>query len=82
MPNPTAPGLSAKEPILINAAAAAAGISATKINRMIDDSVLPKSSYVKLGSRRALRAFAVPMVRFRTARNNWKVVSRCCPSTT
>lgn len=52
------------EAILINQAAAATGVSVRKINRLIDDSVLPKSVCVKLGSRRALRAFAVPMVYF------------------
>jgi len=50
--------------ILINEAAAATGVSARKINRLIDDAVLPKSVCVKLGTRRALRAFAVPMVSF------------------
>lgn len=50
--------------ILINEAAVATGVSARKINRLIDDAVLPKSVCTKVGTRRALRAFAVPMVSF------------------
>ena len=50
--------------ILINEAAVATGVSARKINRLIDDAVLPKSVCIKVGTRRALRAFAVPMVSF------------------
>lgn len=50
--------------ILINEAAIATGVSARKINRLIDDAVLPKSVCTKVGTRRALRAFAVPMVSF------------------
>ena len=64
MPSPTKVELAAGRPILINEAAAVTGISARKINRLIDDSVLPKSVCVKRGTRRALRAFAVPMVSF------------------
>jgi len=40
------------------------GLPARKINRLIDDAVLPRSVRIKLGTRRALRAFAVPMVSF------------------
>ena len=50
--------------ILINEAAVVTGVSARKINRLIDDAVLPKSVCTKVGTRRALRAFAVPMVSF------------------
>ena len=50
--------------MLINEAAVATGVSARKINRLIDDAVLPKSVCTKVGTRRALRAFAVPMVSF------------------
>ena len=50
--------------ILINEAAVVTGVSARKINRLIDDAVLPKSVCTKVGTRRALRAFAVPMVNF------------------
>ena len=50
--------------ILINEAAVATGVSARKINRLIDDAVLPKSVCTKVGTRRALRAFAAPMVSF------------------
>ena len=50
--------------ILISEAAVATGVSARKINRLIDDAVLPKSVCTKVGPRRALRAFAVPMVSF------------------
>jgi uncharacterized protein (DUF433 family) len=50
--------------ILINEAAVATGVSVRRINRLIDDAVLPKSASFKLGTRRALRAFAVPMVSF------------------
>ena len=50
--------------ILISEAAVATGVSVRKINRLIDDGVLPQSVCVKLGARRALRAFAAPMVSF------------------
>ena len=50
--------------ILINEASVATGVSVRRINRLIDDAVLPKSACFKLGTRRALRAFAVPMVSF------------------
>ena len=50
--------------ILINEAAAATGVPARAINRLIDDAVLPRTACVKLGSRRAVRAYAVPMVSF------------------
>lgn len=50
--------------ILINEAAVVTGVSVRRINRLIDDEVLPKSACFKLGTRRALRAFAVPMVSF------------------
>lgn len=50
--------------ILVNEAAAVTGIPVRRINRMIDDGILPKSVCVKVGQRRALRASAVPMVGF------------------
>jgi uncharacterized protein (DUF433 family) len=64
MPASTTTEIAPGKAILINEAAAATGISADKINRLIDDAVLPKSVCVKVGKRRALRAFAVPMVSF------------------
>ncbi|WP_299752838.1 DUF433 domain-containing protein [uncultured Tateyamaria sp.] len=64
MTNPNAHTISPSKAILINEAAAVTGVSARKINRLIDDAVLPKSVCIKLGSRRAVRAYAVPMVSF------------------
>ena len=64
MPRPTTLETAPGKAILINEAAAATGVSARKINRLIDDAVLPKSACVKLGSRRAVRAYAVPIVGF------------------
>ncbi len=64
MPSSTTLEIAPSKAILINEAAAATGVSARKINRLIDDAVLPKSACVKLGSRRAVRAYAVPMVSF------------------
>ena len=64
MPSPTTLEMAPGKEILISEAAAATGVSARKINRLIDDAVLPKSVCVKLGSRRAVRAYAVPMVSF------------------
>lgn len=64
MPSSTTTEFAPGRAILINEAAAATGVSARKINRLIDDAVLPRSVCVKLGTRRALRAFAVPMVSF------------------
>ena len=64
MPSPTTFEIAPNKAILINEAAAATGVPARKINRLIDDSVVPKSVCVKLGSRRAVRAYAVPMVSF------------------
>ena len=64
MPSPTKLEMSPGKAILIREAAAATGVSARKINRLIDDAVLPKSACAKLGSRRAVRAYAVPMVSF------------------
>ena len=52
----------ARQTILINEVAAATGVAVRKINRLIDDAILPKSACVKIGTRRALRAFAVPVV--------------------
>ena len=64
MPSPTTVEIAPDKAILINEVAAATGIPVRKINRLIDDSVIPKSVCVKLGSRRAVRAYAVPMVSF------------------
>ena len=64
MPSPTNLEIAPGKAILINEAAAATGVPARKINRLIDDAVLPRSACVKLGSRRAVRAYAVPMVSF------------------
>ena len=64
MTSPNTHAIAPSKAILINEAAAATGVSVRKINRLIDDAVLPKSVCVKLGSRRAVRAYAVPMVSF------------------
>ncbi len=64
MTSPKAHAIAPSKAILINEAAAATGVSVRKINHLIDDAVLPKSACVKLGSRRAVRAYAVPMVSF------------------
>lgn len=64
MPSPTNLEIAPGKAILINEAAVATGVPARKINRLIDDAVLPRSAWVKLGSRRAVRAYAVPMVGF------------------
>ena len=64
MSTPPATDMAPGKAILINEAAVATGVSARKINRLIDDAVLPKSVCIKVGTRRALRAFAVPMVSF------------------
>ena len=64
MPSSSTREIAPSKAILINEAAAATGISARKINRLIDDAVLPKSVCVKLGTRRAVPAFAVPMASF------------------
>lgn len=64
MPTSPAPEIAADKAILIKEAAIATGVSARKINRLIDDAVLPKSVWVKVDGRRALRAYAVPMVSF------------------
>lgn len=54
----------ADKPITIKEASVASGISVRKINWLINEEVLPKSVCVKIGNRRALRAFAVPMLGF------------------
>lgn len=64
MPTSPAPEIAPDKAILIKEAAVATGVSADRINRLIDDAVLPKSVFVKVGRRRALRAYAVPMVSF------------------
>ena len=64
MSTPPTTDMAPGKAILINEAAVATGVSARKINRLIDDAVLPKSVCIKVGTRRALRAFAVPMVSF------------------
>jgi uncharacterized protein (DUF433 family) len=64
MPVTTVTRIAAGRAILITEAAVATGISPRQINRLIDDAMLPKSAYVKSGGRRALRAFALPMVSF------------------
>ena len=64
MPTSNTTEIAPSKAILINEAAVATGVSVRKINRLIDDAVLPKSVCLKLGARRALRAFAVPMVSF------------------
>ncbi len=64
IPSPTNLEIAPGKAILINEAAVATGVPARKINRLIDDAVLPRSAWVKLGSRRAVRAYAVPMVSF------------------
>lgn len=56
--------IAADRAILINEAAAVTGIPVRRINRLIDDGILPRSVCVKVGRRRAVRAFAVPMVGF------------------
>jgi uncharacterized protein (DUF433 family) len=40
------------------------GVSARKINRMIDDGLMPMSSFKKVGRNRFVKAFAAPLVRF------------------
>ena len=40
------------------------GVSARKINRMIDDGLMPGSSFKKVGRNRFVKAFAAPLVRF------------------
>ena len=57
--------------ILINEAAVATGISPRRINHLIDDGILPKSVCIKVGTRRALRAFALPMVCFGASDGAW-----------
>ena len=64
MPRENGYDIPADKPITINEASVASGISVRKINRLIDDEVLPKSVCLKIGNRRALRAFAVPMLGF------------------
>ena len=67
MPSAHAPHIAPSQSILIQEVAVATGISTRKINRLIDDAVLPQSLCVKIGNRRALHAFAVPMVGFGAA---------------
>ena len=64
MPREPRISITPDRPILVAEVAAAAGVSERRVNRLIDDSILPRSVSVKIGARRALRAFAVPMVRF------------------
>ena len=45
----------------INEACAATGLSARKINQLIDEEVLPDSVCLKHGSARALLAHSMPM---------------------
>ena len=59
-----APAIAPGRAILINEASVATGVPARRINRLIDDAVLPGYACAKAGGRRALRAFAVPMVGF------------------
>lgn len=40
------------------------GVCARKINRMIDDGLMPVSSFKKVGRNRFVKAFAAPLVRF------------------
>ena len=42
----------------------ATGIDVRRIHRMIDDRILPRYACAKLGKRRAIRGFAVPLVSF------------------
>jgi len=63
MPSRNAPSIAPGRAIPINEASVVTGISVRKINGLIDDEILPKSVRVK-GNRKALRALAMPMVRF------------------
>ena len=42
----------------------ATGFDARRVHRMIDDGLLPRYACAKLGKRRAIRGFAVPLVAF------------------
>jgi len=53
MPSSAAPAITPGKAIPINEVAAATGISVRKINRLIDDAVLPGYVCVKDGKRRA-----------------------------
>ena len=64
MPRKNGYDIPADKPVTINEASVASGISVRMINRLIDEEVLPKSASVKIGKRRGLRAFAVPMLGF------------------
>lgn len=44
--------------------AAVTGVSARKINRLIDDGLMPESAFKRVGKSRFVKAFAAPMVRF------------------
>lgn len=40
------------------------GVSTRKINRLIDDGLMPESAFKRVGKSRFVKAFAAPMVRF------------------
>ena len=64
MPSKNGNDIPADKPITIDEASVASGMSVRKINRLIDDEMLPKSLCVRIGKRRGLRAYAVPMLGF------------------
>lgn len=64
MPLDNAKDIAISQPILISEAAAATGLTPQKINRLIDDEILPRAVSVKVKNRRALRVYALPMVKF------------------
>lgn len=67
MRSPAGSELAPNDPILVTEAAAATGVPLRVIHRLIDENVIPRSARVMVAKRRALRAFALPMVTFSAA---------------
>lgn len=64
MPNARENKIAVGQDMSIAETAAATGVSVRKINRLIDDGLMPDSAFKKVGKNRFVKAYAAPMVRF------------------
>lgn len=64
MPDMNDSGIASSRDMSIAETAAITGVSAREINRLIDDGLMPGSTFKKVGKSRFVKAFAAPMVRF------------------
>lgn len=64
MPDTQTNEIALSQDMSIAETAAVTGVSARKINRLIDDGLMPTSAFKRVGKSRFVKAFAAPMVRF------------------